>query len=61
MGKEMKQVMEIAKKYNLILKEETIQFNESDWIFKLYLPKMKVVRSGFLDCLGGKMLCLEQR
>lgn len=35
MGKEMKQVMEIAKKHNLILKEETIQFNESGLDFQV--------------------------
>lgn len=50
MGKDMKQVMEIAKKHNLILKKETMQFNESgldfqvvfaqdenetDWVFRL--------------------------
>ena len=29
MSKDMKQVIEIAKKHNLILKEETMQFNES--------------------------------
>ncbi|MBU5330863.1 Mph(B) family macrolide 2'-phosphotransferase [Anaerocolumna aminovalerica] len=50
MSKEIKQVMEIVKKHNLILKEETMQFNESgldfqvvfaqdenetDWVFRL--------------------------
>lgn len=35
MGKEMKQVMEIAKKHNLILKEETMQFNESGLDFQV--------------------------
>ncbi|MBS4539447.1 Mph(B) family macrolide 2'-phosphotransferase [Clostridium sp. D2Q-11] len=35
MSKDMKQVMEIAKKHNLILKEETIQFNESGLDFQV--------------------------
>ncbi|CUU45777.1 Mph(B) family macrolide 2'-phosphotransferase [Clostridium beijerinckii] len=35
MGKEMKQVMETAKKHNLILKEETMQFNESGLDFQV--------------------------
>lgn len=35
MSKDMKQVIEIAKKHNLILKEETMQFNESGLDFQV--------------------------
>ena len=35
MSKDMKQVIEIAKKHNLVLKEETIQFNESGLDFQV--------------------------
>lgn len=35
MSKDMKQVMEIGKKHNLILKEETMQFNESGLDFQV--------------------------
>lgn len=35
MSKNMKQVIEIAKKHNLILKEETMQFNESGLDFQV--------------------------
>ncbi|QGU95405.1 Mph(B) family macrolide 2'-phosphotransferase [Clostridium bovifaecis] len=35
MSKDMKQVMEIAKKHNLILNEETMQFNESGLDFQV--------------------------
>lgn len=35
MSKDRKQVIEIAKKYNLILKEETMQFNESGLDFQV--------------------------
>ena len=34
MSKDIKQVIEIAKKHNLFLKEETIQFNESGLDFQ---------------------------
>ena len=37
MSKDMKQVIEIAKKHNLILKEETMQFNESGLDFQVVL------------------------
>lgn len=35
MSKDMKQVIEIAKKHNIILKEETMQFNESGLDFQV--------------------------
>lgn len=35
MSKDMKQVIEIAKKHNLILKEETMQFNEAGLDFQV--------------------------
>ena len=39
MSKDMKQVIEIAKKHNLILKEETMQFNESGLDFQVVIAQ----------------------
>ena len=35
MSKDMKQIKEITKKHNIILKEETMQFNESGLDFQV--------------------------
>lgn len=39
MSKDMKQVKEITKKHNLILKEETMQFNESGLDFRVVIAQ----------------------
>lgn len=47
MSKDIKQVIEIAKKHNLFLKEETIQFNESGLDFQAVLHKIIMELIGF--------------
>lgn len=42
MSKDKKQVIEIAKKHNLILKEETMQFNESGLDFQVVFAQNEV-------------------